>query len=204
VDGGDKWLEVIYRQHSPEVVVFKNFLSGSECDVLVDQARARLSVSNTVDTVTGAEMLHAARTSYGMFYERSENEVVQRVEARIAKVLHWPVKNGEGLQVLRYTQGGQYLPHYDYFDPHGAGTPVLLARGGQRVGTFIMYLVEPESGGFTVFPDLNLQVRPAKGRAVFFSYAQPHCSSRTLHGGEPVTAGEKWIATKWLRQREFA
>jgi prolyl 4-hydroxylase len=25
----------------------------------------------------------------------------------------------------------------------------------------------------------------------------------TLHGGAPVLAGEKWVATKWLRQGVF-
>ena len=203
VDGGDKWLEVIHRQHDPEVVVFGNFLSAAECDALVEVAAPRLSASHTVDVATGEEMLHTARTSQGMFYARAETDVVLRVEARIAKALHWPVKNGEGMQILRYTHGGQYLPHYDYFDPRETGTPALLTRGGQRVGTLIMYLAEPESGGATVFPDLNLTVRPLKGRAVFFSYGQPHPDSKTLHGGAPVDSGEKWIATKWLRQGEF-
>ncbi len=204
VDGGDKWLEVIYRRHDPEVVVFGNFLSHAECDALVSQARPRLSTSLTVDVATGSEMLHAARTSEGMFFARSEDGVVQRIETRIAKTLHWPVINGEGLQILRYTQGGQYLPHYDYFDPKEAGTPALLTRGGQRVGTLIMYLHEPAGGGATVLTDLNLQVKPLKGRAVFFSYGAAHPSSQSLHGGEPVLEGEKWIATKWLREREFA
>ena len=203
IDGGDKWLEVVYRRHDPEVVVFGNFLTHDECDALVSVARPRLSTSLTVDVATGDEMLHSARTSEGMFLARSENEVVQRVENRIARLLHWPVKNGEGLQILRYTHGGQYLPHYDYFDPGEAGTPALLTRGGQRVGTLIMYLHEPSEGGATVFPDLNLHVRPLKGRAVFFNYGVPHPSSQSLHGGEPVVSGEKWIATKWLRQREF-
>jgi prolyl 4-hydroxylase len=27
--------------------------------------------------------------------------------------------------------------------------------------------------------------------------------TRTLHGGAPVTQGEKWVATKWLREGEF-
>ena len=203
VDGGDKWLEVVYRRHDPDVVVFGNFLSAAECDALVDAARPRLSTSLTVDVATGDEMLHAARTSEGMFLARSENELVQRIENRIARTLHWPVKNGEGLQILRYTHGGQYLPHYDYFDPKETGTPALLTRGGQRVATLIMYLHEPVEGGATVFPDLNLQVKPLKGRAVFFSYGVPHPSSQSLHGGEPVASGEKWIATKWLREREF-
>ena len=203
VDGGDKWLEVVYRHHDPEVVVFGNFLTHAECDALIDVAKPRLSTSLTVDVATGDEMLHAARTSEGMFLARSEDEVVQRIENRIARLLHWPVKNGEGLQILRYTRGGQYLPHYDYFDPKEAGTPALLTRGGQRVATLIMYLHEPVEGGATVFPDLNLQVRPLKGRAVFFSYGVAHAFSKSLHGGEPVVTGEKWIATKWLRQREF-
>ena len=38
---------------------------------------------------------------------------------------------------------------------------------------------------------------------VFFSYDRPDPATRTLHGGAPVLAGEKWVATKWLREREF-
>ena len=204
LDGGDKWVEVLWRRSAPEVVVFANLLSDAECDALMEQAAPRLSTSLTVDVTTGSELLHAARTSEGMFFERGESDVVQRVENRIAKLLHWPTQNGEGLQILRYTQGGQYQPHYDYFDPAEAGTPKLLMRGGQRVATLIMYLQSPEAGGATVFPDLNLQVLPVRGRAVFFSYAEPAATSLTLHGGAPVLAGQKWIATKWLRQHTFA
>ena len=43
---------------------------------------------------------------------------------------------------------------------------------------------------------------PARQCGVF-SYERPHPSTQTLHGGAPVIAGEKWIATKWLREREF-
>ncbi len=204
LDGGDKWVEVLRRQHNPELVVFANLLTGAECDALMAAAKPRLSRSLTVDTHTGNEELHPDRTSQGMFFERFENDLVQRVEARIARLLHWPIKNGEGLQVLRYRKGAQYLPHYDYFDPQQAGTPALLARGGQRVATLIIYLAEPEAGGATVFPDMGLQVAPKRGQAVFFSYPEPLPSSLSLHGGEPVVAGEKWIATKWLRQHAFA
>ncbi len=203
VDAGDKWVEVIEHRHEPELVVFGNLLSPAECEAVMDAARPRLSRSLTVDTKTGGEELNPDRTSQGMFFARSENEVVLRIEARISRLLGWPVKNGEGLQVLRYPPGAQYKPHYDYFDPAEPGTPAILRRGGQRVATLIIYLFEPEQGGATIFPDIGLKVPPKRGNAVFFSYAQAHPRSRTLHGGEPVRAGEKWIATKWLREREF-
>lgn len=204
LDGGDKWVEVLHRQQAPELLVFSNFLTAAECDALIELARPRLSRSLTVDMKTGGEELNASRTSQGMFFERTESALVQRIEARIAKLLHWPARNGEGLQVLRYDLGGEYLPHYDYFDPAEAGTPALLKRGGQRVATFIVYLNDVAAGGTTIFPDLQVRVRPERGHAVFFSYTEPHPSTRTLHGGEPVMAGEKWIATKWLRECEFS
>ncbi|MES2414710.1 MAG: 2OG-Fe(II) oxygenase [Pseudomonadota bacterium] len=203
VDAGDKWVEVTYYIARPEVAVFGNLLSDAECDAIINAARQRLSRSLTVDTHTGGEELHPDRTSEGMFFERGENEVIRRVETRIGRLLGWPVKNGEGLQVLRYPPGAEYKPHYDYFDPAASGTAAILQRGGQRVGTLIMYLHEPEGGGSTVFPVLGIRVAPKRGTAVFFSYAHPHACSLSLHGGEPVTVGEKWIATKWLREREF-
>jgi len=204
LDAGDKWVTVLQRRQDPELVVFGNFLTASECAALVAAARPRLSRSLTVDIKTGGEELNGDRTSQGMFFTRGENAVVKRVEARIARLLNWPVQNGEGLQVLRYAQGAEYKPHHDYFDPAEPGTPAILQRGGQRLATLIMYLHEPGQGGATVFPDIGLQVAPQRGHAVFFSYVRAHPSSHTLHGGAPVTAGEKWIATKWLREREFS
>lgn len=203
VDAGDKWVQVIHQSALPDIVVFASLLSDRECDALIEEARPRLSRSLTVDTRTGGEELNPARTSDGMFYTRGETEVVRRVEARIARLLGWPQQNGEGLQVLCYGPGDQYKPHYDYFDPVEPGTPAILERGGQRVATLIMYLNEPEQGGATVFPSARFKVLPKRGNAVFFSYPRAHPSSLTLHGGDPVTAGEKWIATKWLREREF-
>ena len=73
--------------------------------------------------------------------------------------------------------------------------------GGQRIATLIMYLNDVESGGSTIFPDIGLDVLPHKGNAVFFAYSSERgeLDNRTLHGGSPVSGGEKWIATKWIR-----
>jgi prolyl 4-hydroxylase len=203
LDGGDRQVHVLSAMAQPRVVVFGNLLSGEECDGLIDAARPRLARSLTVQTQTGGEEMNPDRTSNGMFFQRGESDLIRRIEARIARLVNWPVENGEGLQVLHYTPGTEYKPHYDYFDPKEPGTPTILKRGGQRVATLVMYLSEPEKGGGTVFPDVHMEVAPKRGNAVFFSYERPHPSTRTLHGGSPVLAGEKWIATKWLRERVF-
>ena len=200
---GDREVTVIVTLAEPRVVVFGNLLSGEECDEIIALARTRLARSETVQTATGATEVNEARTSQGMFFDRGEHPVCKRIELRMAALLNWPVENGEGLQVLRYGPGAEYKPHYDYFDPDQAGTPTILKRGGQRVASLVCYLSTPALGGATVFPDVKLDVAPLKGNAVFFSYDRPHPLTRSLHGGAPVIEGEKWVATKWLRQGRF-
>jgi prolyl 4-hydroxylase len=196
-------VQVVLQMQSPRVVVFAGFLSDQECDDLRALAAPRLTRSETVDNTTGGSEVNEARTSAGMFFARGETALVERIEQRISALLHWPVENGEGVQVLHYGPGAEYKPHYDYFDPAQPGAPSILRRGGQRVGTLVMYLNTPEAGGATVFPDVRLEVAPVKGHAVFFSYDRAHPVSRSLHGGAPVIAGEKWVATKWMRERRF-
>jgi prolyl 4-hydroxylase len=201
VDGHQ--VNILMTMRNPRVVVFGNLLTHHECDELVALAKPRLGRSETVVTTTGSSEVNVARTSDGMFFNRGENSVCARFETRIAALLGWPIENGEGLQILHYRPGAEYKPHYDYFDPTQSGTPSILKRGGQRVGTLVTYLNTPERGGSTTFPDVNLEIAPVKGNAVFFSYDRAHPATRTLHGGAPVLSGEKWVATKWLREGRF-
>lgn len=203
LDAGDREVRIVMTMRNPRVVVLAGLLSDDECDELVRLAAPRMARSETVDVSTGGNEVNAARTSRGMFFERGEHEVCRRLEARIARLVQWPVDHGEGLQVLHYGPGAEYRPHHDYFDPAQPGSGTILRRGGQRVATIVTYLNTPEAGGGTTFPDVALEIAPAKGHAVFFSYDRPHPVTRTLHGGAPVVAGEKWVATKWLREGVF-
>lgn len=203
IDVGDRAVHVLMALEHPRIVLFGNVLSAEECDAIMSAAQPQMARSRTVETRTGGEEINADRTSEGMFFVRGQTPEVQRLEARLAQLLHWPLENGEGLQVLRYGPGAEYKPHHDYFDPAEPGTATIVRRGGQRVGTVVIYLNDPEEGGGTSFPEARLRIQPRKGNAVFFSYAQPQAHTLTLHGGDPVLRGEKWIATKWLREREF-
>ena len=203
VPAGDRDVAVLAMLRKPHLLVFGDLLSAEECKALVALAEPRLVRSETVTEASGDSEINAARTSDGMFFVRGETALVERIEARIAALLDWPVERGEGLQILRYRPGAEYKPHYDYFDPAQPGTPTILQRGGQRLATLVMYLNTPARGGATTFPDVEFEVLPVQGNAVFFSYDLPLPQTKTLHGGAPLLEGEKWVATKWLRAGRF-
>ena len=203
LNAGDRAVQVQLSLDAPKIVVFGNLLSSAECDAIINSAQPLLTPSKVVNMKTGGDMLDDCRTSYGMFFNRCQTPEVTLLENRIAHLLGWPAEKGEGLQVLKYAVGAEYRPHYDYFDPNDPASKDIIKRAGNRVGTVVIYLNDVACGGGTYFPDVGLRVYPKKGSAVFFGYPTAHPSSLSLHGGDPVITGEKWIATKWLREEHF-
>jgi prolyl 4-hydroxylase len=196
-------VQVLAQLLLPRVIVFGHLLSAEECAQLIELARSQLQRSRVVGAGPDGDAVFEGRTSEGMSFARGANPLCERIERRVAALVDWPWENGEGLQVLRYSPGARYEPHYDWFDPAAPGSAAALARGGQRVASLVMYLNTPTRGGATVFTDARFEVTARRGNAVFFSYERPHAMTRTLHAGAPVIAGEKWIATLWLRERRF-
>lgn len=201
----DRDVRVTMRLDQPVVAIFENVLSADECDELIRLSSLKLQRSTIVDARTGE--LHAidARSSQGTYFLVNETPFVAGLDRRISDLLQWPAENGEGLQILRYGVGGEYKPHFDYFSPAEPGSKLHLSKGGQRVSTLIIYLNDVEAEGETAFPAIGLRVVPRKGSAVYFEYCNAHgqVDARTLHAGTPVAAGEKWIATKWMRERRY-
>lgn len=201
----DRTVNILLSMKAPRIVLFGNVLSNEECDALLDYCNERLERSPVISDTDGDTRVHAHRTSRGAMLQRGESELVGRIEARLAALVRWPVERGEGLQVLRYERGNEYRPHFDWFNPDLPGPRKHLEHGGQRVGTIVIYLSDVEEGGATSFPNIGLEVQPRKGSAVFFANtdALGVPDQQTLHAGEPVTRGVKFIATKWLREREY-
>ncbi|KAH7573376.1 hypothetical protein JRO89_XS03G0133400 [Xanthoceras sorbifolium] len=209
---------------SPRIIVFHNFLSTEECDYLRAIARPRLHVSTVVDTKTGKGIKSDVRTSSGMFLSPAEKRypMIQAIEKRISVFSQIPIENGELIQVLRYEKNQYYKPHHDYFSD-----TFNLKRGGQRIATMLMYLSDNVEGGETYFPMAGsgecscggrivkgLSVKPVKGDAVLFwsmvcsldaacriAGLDGQSDPNSMHGGCEVLGGEKWSATKWMRQR---
>mmetsp|Transcript_4979 Transcript_4979/g.8673 ORF Transcript_4979/g.8673 Transcript_4979/m.8673 type:complete len:264 (-) Transcript_4979:519-1310(-) len=209
--------EVVHLSWSPRAFVLKNFLTEEECDHLITKAKPLMSKSSVVDNASGKSVASEIRTSTGMFFAKADDDIIARIEKRVAQVTMIPTDNQEGLQMLNYQDGQKYEPHFDFF--HDA----LNARpenGGQRVATVLMYLTTPEEGGETVFPNADrkvtgpewsdcakkgLAVKTVRGDALMFYSLKPDGSTdqASLHGSCPVTKGEKWSATKWIHVGPF-
>ena len=196
-------LQVVSRVEAPEVAVLEHVLTDAECKELIALSRPKLARSTVVDRSTGAYEVIDARSSEGTYFLRGENPLVSRIEKRLAALTGMPEENGEGLQILHYGVGAEYTPHFDFFEPDDPGSAAHLERGGQRISTTIMYLNDVDAGGETIFPDIRFAVSARKGAAVYFSYCDSNglLDRLTLHGGAPVHQGEKWIATRWVRER---
>jgi prolyl 4-hydroxylase len=202
---GDGPLRVLTRGTSPNLALVEGLLSPDECDGLVALARPRLVASTVVDPQTGQDVVAGYRNSLGMFFRPGEDDFISRLDRRFSEAMNLPLENGEGLQVLCYAPGGATAPHFDYVQPSNPANQASVARSGQRVSTLLAYLTDVEAGGETVFPRAGLSVQPRRGHAIYFE----SCNSRgqldpqSLHAGRPVERGEKWVITKWMRQRRF-
>ena len=201
----DRDVRVLMRCERPELIVFADVLSPDECGEMIERSRHRLKRSTIVDPATGREDVIRNRTSEGIWYQRGEDAFIERIERRISNLMNWPVENGEGLQILRYGATGEYRPHFDYFPPDQPGSAVHTAQGGQRVATLVIYLNDVPDGGETIFPEARISVAAKQGGAVYFRYmnGSRQLDPLTLHGGAPVLSGEKWIMTKWMRERAY-
>ncbi len=197
----DREIKVLMRMESPFILYLDNVLDNEECDSLISLSKDCLQPSYVIDPKTGEEQKAAGRTSKGMYFNLNENALISTIERRVAEIINFPIENGEGLQVLNYQNGEQYKPHYDYFPE----SKIDFSKGGQRVGTLLIYLNDVPNGGETIFPKAGLSFVPKKGTAIYFQYgnSKGQVDHRSLHSSSPVLMGEKWVATKWIRQGEI-
>lgn len=213
----DRQIKMEVLDWDARIFMFHNFLSPEECDHIIEVSEKRLSRSGVVDTSSGGSTLSTIRTSFGVFLDRGEDEVVRAIEDRIAKWTLLPVGNGEGLQVLRYNKEQKYDAHWDYFF-HKDG----ISNGGNRYATVLTYLADTEEGGETVFPNIpapggvnegfsdcakyHLAAKPKKGTAILFHSIKPSgdLERKSLHTACPVIRGVKWSMAKWIHVGHYA
>ncbi|KAG4110363.1 hypothetical protein ERO13_D13G044500v2 [Gossypium hirsutum] len=200
----------------PRAYYFPNFATSEQCEHVIEMAKVNLKPSGlALREGETEESTKGTRTSSGTFISASEDETgtLDLIEKKIAKVTSIPQSHGEAFNILRYEIGQKYDSHYDAFNPSEYGP-----QSSQRVASFLLYLSDVEEGGETMFPFENdmrvkgydyrqcagLKIKPRKGDGLLFYslFLNGTIDPTSLHGSCPVIKGEKWVATKWIRDQD--
>ena len=178
-----------------------NFLSQEECNRIIELSVNNLSQSklfreDDIEDLTVRRSKHAWLTD--------QDPMLALISERIARRTKTNITDQESYQVVKYDKDGFYKPHYDACNLKAGDDCERMNLGkGPRYITFLMYLNDDFEGGGTFFPELNITVKPETGKAVIFYNVDDkgHVLPKSMHGGENIVNGEKWIANKWIHRK---
>lgn len=191
---------------SPRLTVYDSFIPDSVCDWLIDNSRDRLERAKVYDPVGGQEFADETRTNTAAQFNLMDTEVVHLfMQQRIAVATGISIFNMEATAILHYAVGEQITNHFDFVNPKIPNYAQEIAKNGQRIMTFLVYLNDDYAGGATAFPRLGIEHQGRRGQAFSFSNALENGEPdlRTVHAGRPTTSGEKWIVSQFLRNRRL-
>lgn len=173
-------------------------LTPAECDRLVLRATGSLERSKTL-----GDVVSDVRTSEQAWVDASDasvGEIVTKIRTRAAQMTGiFREDMFEQLQVARYHADQQYKEHYD------ACMEQCDRDGRDRIprrATLLVYLTDDFDDGATHFAAIGTRVKPVRGDGVLFYNADADTGAEipdSLHAGEPVRSGTKWIANCWVR-----
>lgn len=181
-----------------------NFLSTNECNELIHYSKNKLIQSEIVDGTTGE-----IRTDYQC---RSATTCIiddnfslgEQIFNRIEQFTGINKSHYEYANITHYEVGQRFDLHADYFElTTRNNVKDRLRRGGNRIGTIIIYLNNVDEGGETSFPWLGKLVTPLQGGLIYFKYDYDdgEVNIRTEHESIPVVKGEKYILTVWITEQ---
>lgn len=184
-----------------DLFIVRNVLSGDEAQQIIDLMEPNMEPSALLGDTSDADF----RTSYSANPD-PDHPIMHLLEKRIEAVVGIQPELGETVQGQRYHQGQQFKPHYDWLARNEDYWAAEYQSGGQRTWTAMMFLNEPEAGGHTVFTKANISVRPRLGNLLVWNNLTVDGweNELSMHCGSPVTAGVKYIVTKWYRERPWS
>ena len=188
----------------PRIFTFDEFVSKVEAAHFMAMALLNMKSANENTRDHLSQEQTAFTGDAANFHQTFCDAVVRNLERRIAGAFDLPVEHVEPLSVLRYQRSDHYAPHVDYFDAARLEYNQRIGdRSGQRIASFLVYLQAPEAGGETHYLKLKLKVAGRTRMALchFNMTSVGETDPMSLHTGEPVLEGEKWLARTTLREK---
>ena len=194
----EKWMRL---SDNPRIEVIDNYISVDDCNYLITKGESKLKRALVSSNEGGKKS--AGRTGSNCWIPFRDDLKLHSICDAISEYVQVPLEHCEHLQLIHYKSEQEYRAHFDAFDLKSERGKRCTKKGGQRKITALVYLNEVKKGGGTIFPKLDIIVEPKAGRIVVFdntieSNLMPHPLS--LHGGLPVTEGEKWAVNLWFRE----
>lgn len=188
----------------PHIEALDAFISAPVCDWLIARARGRLTRALVYDPVNQQDFASQTRTNSVANFGVAEVELLDvLLQARMSFACRIPMNHMEAPAVLNYQPGEEATDHYDFVNPNTPDYAAEIARNGQRIVTFLVYLNDDYDGGETQFPTLGISHKGRRGGALFFVNVLPDMQPdlRMLHAGRSPIRGEKWIVSQFMRNR---
>ena len=181
-----------------ELWAVREVFTAPECARLIAMIDAAAQPSRTYSGAIDTQL----RTSYSAALDPHDS-LVRKLQRRMDTLLGFERSHGEMLQGQRYTAGQEFKPHTDWFPQASPGWAVERDNGGQRAFTAMIYLNTVSDGGETDFPRLDLAVAPKQGVMLAWNNADRDGVPNpfTVHAGNPLGSGSKYVVTRWYRCR---
>jgi len=192
--------------------VYENVLSKEYCDKIIKYSEP-LMINQPLHGTEKLKEGHPQkdwRTSNQCFIDKSQ-PIINELDKAASTLTKISINNFEKTSVIRYKKGQEYKGHFDFFDEGKQEYyDKAISFGGNRIATALFYLSDEFEGGETSFLRCdNLTIKPKKGMCIIWQNMidtrafgdkiyKPNMAS--YHAGLPVKSGEKWIATKWIRE----
>jgi prolyl 4-hydroxylase len=191
----------------PQFFVYEipSLLTPSEC-ASVRAAAIRKGMSESVVYATSTDVVDTgSRISKTGWLDDNASPAVEKITSILESLTGLPRSHYEDLQVVQYPVGGFFKPHHDCCEGSDQTCARMNAGAGARKITMLIYINDDYEGGETAFPLLDLNVVPETGKAIMFWSVDDKGKviEKSLHGGNPIISGEKWVCNKWVHEGPF-
>ncbi len=204
-----RWLQLppaVTVHESPLLRSFPGFVPQSVCARLIKLSGHRLQRAEVYDPHHRRNIRASSRTNSIAQFSLLDHELLHLVlQEKMARACGVEPAQMEATAVLHYSPGEEITNHYDFVDPQLVSYAEEVARNGQRIITFLIYLNDDYREGETVFPRLGVKHKGQRGEGFYFvNCVGQEPDLRSWHAGRPPLEGDKWIVSQFVRNHAIA
>ena len=197
IEGEPDGTVMVRQTLPPGVLLYQNYLDPDVCDEIVREADAQTGIRHTVGKTDNGDMditADSARKSELVGASSINVDIVSLVREIYGRLIqahfNTEIEWFEAPEILRYREGGEYIPHSDSENWNGQARK--WERKVDRDYSILVYLNEGYFGGDLVFPNFGVRIAPKRGMLIAFP-----SDARYLHAAKPVLQGVRYALVSW-------